>query len=120
MSILKYFKRVDSKSRPSASVLPDPTGPLSSIDLANERVADVMDASVDSKKGSRGPYQTLTSAQKILVARRAAEYGTTAAMKFFAKKYPELPKWLKETSVRRLKNLYQEYLRINGDVPNNY
>ena len=122
MSILKYFKRVDSKSRPSASVLPDPTGPLSSsispgaIDLVNERVADVMDASVDSKKGSRGPYQTLTSAQKLLVARRAAEYGTTAAMKFFAKKYPELPKRLKETSVRRLKNLYQEYLRIKLSV----
>ena len=35
MSILKYSKRVDSKSRPSASVLPDPTGPLSlSIYLA--------------------------------------------------------------------------------------
>ena len=75
-----------------------------------------MDASVDSKKGSRGPYQTLTSAQKLLVARRAAEYGTTAAMKFFAKKYPELPKRLKETSVRRLKNLYQEYLRIKLSV----
>ena len=75
-----------------------------------------MDASVDSKKGSRGPYQTLTSAQKLLVARRAAEYGTTATMKFFAKKYPELPKWLKETSVRRLKNLYQEYLRIKLSV----
>ena len=122
MSILKYFKRDDSKFRPSSSVLPDPTGPLSSsispgaIDLANERVADVMDASVGSKKGSRGPYQTLTSAQKLLVARRAAEYGTTAAMKFFAKKYPELPKRLKKTSVRRLKNLYQEYLRIKLSV----
>ena len=120
MSILKYFKRVDSKSRPSASVLPDPTGSLSSsispgaIALANERVADVIDASADSKKGSRGPYQTLTSAQKLLVARRAVEYGTTAAMKFFTKKYPEL---LKETSVRWLKNLYQEYLRVNSDVP---
>ena len=116
MSILKYFKRVDSKSRPSASVLPDPTGPLNSsispgaIASANERVADVMDASVDSKKGSRGPYLTLTSAQKLLVARRAAEYGKTTAMKFFAKKYPELSKRLKETSVRWLKNLYQEYL----------
>ena len=64
MSILKYFKHVNSKSRPSASVLPDPTGSLSSsispgaIALANERVADVIDASVDSKKGSRGPYAT--------------------------------------------------------------
>ena len=101
LSILKYFKCVDSKSRPSASVLPDPTGPLSlsiylaAIASANERVADVIDASVDSKKGSRGSYQILTWAQKLLVARRAVEYGTTeygttAAMKFFTKKYPEL------------------------------
>ena len=49
MSILKYFKRTDSKVRPSASILPDPTGPLSlsistgTIALANERVADVID-----------------------------------------------------------------------------
>ena len=66
MSILKYFKRVDSKSRPSASVLRDPTGPLSSsislaaIASANEQVADVIDASVGSKKSSRGSYQILT------------------------------------------------------------
>ena len=66
MSILKYFKRVDSKSRPSASVLQDPTGPLSSsislaaIASANEQVADVIDASVGSKKSSRGSYQILT------------------------------------------------------------
>ena len=55
MSILKYFKRVDSKSRPSAGVLPDPTGPLKSsispgvIASANERVADVMDATTAMK-----------------------------------------------------------------------
>ena len=87
MSILKYFKRTDSKSRLSESVLPDPTGPLSSsissgaIASANERVANVIDISAGSKKGSRGPYQILTSAQKLLVARRASEYGTTAAIK---------------------------------------
>ena len=58
MSILKYFNHVDSKSRPSASVLPDPSGPLSlsisppAIASANERVAELIDASVDSKIGS--------------------------------------------------------------------
>ena len=57
------------------------------------------------------------STQKLLVARRAVEYGTTTAMKFFAKKYPELLKQLNETSVHRLKNLYQEYLQVKGDVP---
>ena len=70
----------------------------------------------DCKKGSRGPYQKLTSAQKLLVTGRAAEYGTTA-MKFFAKKYPELLKRLNETSFRQLKNLYQEYLQVKGDFP---
>ena len=87
------------------------------IASANEQVADIINTSADSKKGSRGPYQKLTSAQKLLVARKAAEYGTTTAMKFFAKKYPQLSKRLKETSVRRLKNLYQEYLPVQGDVP---
>ena len=58
MSILKYFKRTDSKFRPSASVLPDPTGPLSSsilmgaITSANKRVADVIDTSANSKKAA--------------------------------------------------------------------
>ena len=73
MSILKYLQRVDSKSRPSTIVLLDPTGPLSlsfSLEViasANKRVADVIYASGDSRKSSRGPYQTLMLSQKLLV-----------------------------------------------------
>ena len=57
-------------------------------------------------------------AQKLLVARRAVEYGTTAAMNLFAKKYPELSNRLKETSVCQCKNLYQDYLQVEGDSGN--
>ena len=118
MSILKYFKRKDNAS---SNTLPDPEGPLSTtvpsetIATANEKVKDVLDKSSDGKRLQRGPYQTLTSAQKLLIGQRAAEYGTTATIRFFAKKYPELP--LKETTVRRLKNLYQDQLRVKREVP---
>ena len=61
-----FFKFVGSKS---CKCLPDPTGPLSllcflgAIASAKESIADITDASVDSKKvGNRGPYQTLISA----------------------------------------------------------
>ena len=119
MSILKYFKRIDKAE--SSNVLPDPEGPLSTtvpseaIATANEKVRDVLDNSCEGKRLQRGPYQTLTSAQKLLIGQRAAEYETTAAMRFFAKKYPELS--FKVTTVRRLKNLYQDQLRVKREIP---
>ena len=54
------------------------------------------------------PYITLTPAHKFAIGKRAAEYGTTAAIRFFMKKYPELP--LKDTTVQRLTNSYQSQL----------
>ena len=67
------------------------------------------------EKSVRGPYHTLIPAQKLTVGKRAAEFGTTAAMRFFAKKYPQLP--LKETTVLRLKNIYQSQLKQqHGDT----
>ena len=93
MSILKYFKRIDHVSS-NSNVLPDPEGPLSSsvpseaIASGNKRVREVVDKCSD---GKRGPYLTLTPAQKLLIGQRAAEYGTTSAIRTFAKKYPELP-----------------------------
>jgi len=62
--------------------------PSEAIATANERVRDVLDKSSDGKKSQRGSYQILTPAQKLLIGQRAAEYGTTTAIKFFAKKYP--------------------------------
>ena len=121
MSILKYFKRVDNGSCSNTNTLPDPEGPLSTsvpseaIATANKRVRDVLDKSSDGKKSQRGSYQILTPAQKLLIGQRAAEFGTTAAIKCFAKKYPELS--LKETTVRRLKNQYQDELHVKQEVP---
>ena len=104
MLILKYFKYID---KVESSNLLDPEGPLSTtvpsdaIATANKKVRDVLDKSCDGKRLQRGPYQTLTSAQKLLIGQRAAEYRTTATMRFFAKKYPELS--FKETTVQCLK-----------------
>ena len=52
------------------------------------------------------PNLFLIPSQRYEVGKRAAEYGITASLRYFAKKYPELIP-LKETSVRRLKNQYQ-------------
>lgn len=107
MSILKYFKRAPAKVQDEE--LPEPTSSLNSvvpskaIELANSEVLKL------KNKGPRGarsaPYLILTPAQRYEVGKRAAEHGVTASLRYFAKKYPELP--LKETSVQRLKNLYQ-------------
>ena len=63
-----------------------------------------MPGEVTSKSGSRKPYLYMTPGQQFQIGKRAAEHGITTSMRYFARKYPDLP--LKETSVRRLKNLY--------------
>ena len=63
---------------------------------------------IDSR-GPRGPYNVLTPAQKYEIGKKATEIGTTAAMRYYSKHYPEL--LLKETSVRRLKTNYQADLK---------
>ena len=118
MSILKYMKRYSSSSsdqpQSSRDTLPDSSGPLSgkvpseAIAAANKEVTKVLDKPCKDDKSGRGPYLTLTSAQRFTIGKRAAEYGTTAAIRYFMKKYPELP--LKETTVWRLKNLYHSQL----------
>ena len=47
----------------------------------------------------------MSPAQRFKVGKRAAEHGVTSSLRYFLKKYPKL--LLKETTVRRLKNLYQ-------------
>ena len=98
---------------PSGDNLPDPTGPLSkkipskAIVIANQKVTKVLEK--QGGKSVRGHYHTLTPAQKLTVGKRAPEHGTTPAIQFFAKKHPKLP--LKETTVRRLKNMYQSQVQ---------
>ena len=53
----------------------------------------------------------LTPAQKYKIGKRAAEHGFTASIRYFAMKYRDLD--LKESSVRRFKNAYQEQTKLN-------
>ena len=102
--ILKYCKPAKSSCSSSSSSLLEPNGSLSekvpskAIELANAKVT-----SLKEEPCGRGPYLIFTPAQRFEVGKQAAEHGVTASMRYFAKKYPELP--LKETTVRRLKNL---------------
>ena len=63
-----------------------------------------------STSSTRGPYTKLTPAQRLTIGKRAAELGTTAVMKYFAKKYSGEFGFLKETTVR---NLYEAELRFS-------
>ena len=107
MSILKYFKCVPVLIQDEG--LPEPSSSLSNvvppkaIEMANAEVVKVKNKAPRSSRSV--PYLILTPAQRYEVGKRAAEHGVTAALRYFAKKYPEMP--LKETSVRRYKNLYQ-------------
>ena len=109
--ILKYFRPVGSSSSLTTQTLPDPDGPLServlakAIELANAEVKQ----SKESSRGRRPLYLILTPSQHYEVGRRASEHGVTASLRYFSKKYPQLS--LKETTVRRLKNLYRSTLK---------
>ena len=119
MALLQYFKLKKQKDS-----LPDPNGPLSQkipssgIASANACVRKllVLDSSSNEGEGSsagsstsRGPYTVLTPAQKFEIGKRAAEMGTTATIRYYAKRYPDI--CLKETSVQRFKNNYQDQLK---------
>ena len=68
---LKYFKRAQEKD----STLPDPDGPLgrgipsSSIGITNAHVRQVQQEA-SSERRSRGPYISLTPAQKFSVGKQ--------------------------------------------------
>ena len=105
MSILKYFKHAPMIQDEE---LPEPSSCLSNV---LPKAIEVVNAKVVKMKnkpplGTRSAsYLILTPTQRYEVGKRATEHGITAALCYFAKKYPELP--LKETSIRRFKNLYQ-------------
>ena len=77
------------------------TVPTSSIVAANEEVRKVYE---QSATGERGPYVKLTASQRLEIAKKAAEMGTTSAIRYYKRKYPNLK--LTEPTVRRLKNSY--------------
>ena len=109
MLILKYFRRT---SKPADNGdLPDPNAslskevPSSAITKANALVSSAIEKQCSKE---RGPYLILTPAEKFKIGQRASEHSVTSALHYFSKKFPDLP--LKETSVRRLKDLYHKNL----------
>ena len=88
--------------------MPNPNGPLSikislrAIKFVNAKMSELKD-----KPGGRWSSPILHSypSTKIQsISKRAAEHGVTAFIRYFAKKYLKLS--LKETAVRKPKNLY--------------
>ena len=118
MVLLKFFKitKTDKELvKEKQEVLPDPTGPLSivvptsSISDANHEVLMIYKEIVSSE-WRKGPYVKLTDpSQRCEIGRRAAQYGTTNAIRYCKKKHPDLN--LSEPTVRRLKNSYKDQLR---------
>ena len=116
MSILKYFRPLREKPD-----LPDPSGPLretvppTAIAAVNTKVNEALDEAELKKSASRarGMYSFLTSVQNYEVGKRAVEYGVAATIRHYGIKYPDLV--LKESSVRRFKNAYQECIKLNLD-----
>ena len=102
MALLQYFKLKKQKEH-----LPDPNGPLSQkipssrISSANACVGKLpafdSEGTSSTTCQSQGPYTVLTPAQKFDIGKRAAEIGTTATIRYYAKRYPDIS--LKETSV---------------------
>ena len=105
MLILKYFKHAPAIQDEE---LPEPSSCLSNVPPKAIEMTNAIVVKMKNKppRGTRlAPYLILTPTQRYEVGKRAAEHGITAALRYFAKKYPEL--LLKETSIRRFKNLYQ-------------
>ena len=77
-------------------ILPDPTGPLSislpssAIATANNELSKVY-KEIASGEQQKGPYINLKQrSQMFKIGRKAAVYGTTAAIRCYKKNYPKL------------------------------
>ena len=71
------------------------TVPTYSIVATNKEVRKVYEQTATSE---HGPYVKLTASQKLEIAKRAAEMGTTSAIRYYKCKYPDLK--LTEPTVR--------------------
>jgi len=108
MSILNYFK-LKEKLKTINDQLPNPNGPLNK----EARIPHLTIVSTNTlvhsaiiSGSSRGPYLLLTSAQKFQIGKRVSEHGILNVQCYYKKALPDI--LLKETSVRRFKNAYQE------------
>ena len=105
MSIWKYFHPI---SKSSIEELPDPNGSLSTKlpSFAMVKANSLVSSTIEKQSSKERPLLILTPAQKFQIGKRASEHGVTSALRYFSKKFPDI--LLKETYVRRLKNLYCE------------
>ena len=116
LGILRYFHLVKEPSSSEVAGLPDPNGslskviPSSTIAAANEKVCAIG----KTEAASKTPYLHLKAAQKYQVGKRAAEFGTTNTIRYYARRFLGIP--LKETSVRRFKSQYQKDQKLS-DCP---
>ena len=105
MALLKFLK-LD----PAKRGLLHPSGPLStvipalSISAANEEVKKVV--TIGENKNERGPYVKFSNEAYLVIARYAAENGLAASLRHFVSCFP----YLKESSIRTWRNLYQTEL----------
>ena len=102
MALLAYFKKTP---KPAIDALPSPTGPLSlkmqasCIEAANKRVAEELQrtggassSESGTKSTKRGVYQKYTPQEKAEISSYAAMHGTTAAIRHYKGRFPQL-KW---------------------------
>ena len=91
-TILKYFKPTVK------SALLSPEGPLSrdlpssSIEAANKSVIAVVESEEGAIKQKRGSYEKYSPKEKATIANHAVLHGTSAAIRHFKSKHPDL-KW---------------------------
>lgn len=95
--LLKYFKpkqhhgKGNDDEKPKG--LPDPNGdlskvvPSSSIEVTNTVVYQVL----EKERRPHGPYISVTPMQKYAIGQRTAENGATATLRYYAKRFPDLP-----------------------------
>ena len=93
-TLYAYFQKTSA----SKSYLPNPQGPLSKqlpscIESANNHVQKVTEQTAEDAKGrKRDPYKKYTSKDRAEVANYATLHGTSAAIRHFKARFPDL-KW---------------------------
>ena len=117
MSLLKYFRPAVKDTKNNDEKLPSATGSLSKLIPSSATVSINSSVREEMKqtRSKRTPYLIMTPAQRYQVEKRAAEHGVTATLQYYAKKFPDLP--LKETTVRRLKDVYKVSLKCAFSGP---
>ena len=97
MSIFKYFTKKDT-ALPSLKVPLSAVVPPDAVRSMNREVKKIIEQSGTEKRES----VRLTSSQRVLIRKRAAEHGVTSLIRHFSRKYSNFSS--KETTLRHLKN----------------